>query len=26
VTVGKLKSRPSRKRGNIEKIHFSDAT
>ena len=26
VIVGKLKSRPSRKRGNIEKIHFSDAT
>jgi hypothetical protein len=26
MTVGKLKSRPSRKRGNGEKIHFSDAT
>jgi hypothetical protein len=26
VTVGKLKSRPSRKQGNVEKIHFSDAT
>jgi hypothetical protein len=26
VTVGKLKSRLSRKRGNTERIHFSDAT
>ena len=26
VTVDKLKSRLSRKRGNVEKIHFSDAT
>jgi hypothetical protein len=26
VTVGKLKSRLSRKRGNAERIHFSDAT
>ena len=26
VIVGKLKSRLSRKRGNVEKIHFSDAT
>ena len=26
VTVGRLKNRPSRKRGNVEKIHSSDAT
>jgi hypothetical protein len=26
VTVGKLKSRLSRKRGNTERIHFLDAT
>jgi hypothetical protein len=26
VTVGTLKNRPSRKRGNIGKIHSSDAT
>jgi hypothetical protein len=26
MTVGKLKSRLSRKRGNVERIHFSDAT
>ena len=26
VIVGKLKSRLSRKRGNTERIHFSDAT
>jgi hypothetical protein len=26
VTVGRLKNRPSRKRGNVGKIHSSDAT
>jgi hypothetical protein len=26
VTIRKLKNRPSRKRGNVEKIHSSDAT
>jgi hypothetical protein len=26
VTVGRLKSRLSRKQGNTERIHFSDAT
>jgi hypothetical protein len=26
VTVGRLKNRLSRKQGNIERIHFSDAT
>jgi hypothetical protein len=26
VTVDRLKSRLSRKRGNAERIHFSDAT
>jgi hypothetical protein len=26
VTVGRLKNRPSRKQGNIEKIHSSNAT
>jgi hypothetical protein len=26
MTVGRLKNRPSRKRGNVGKIHSSDAT